>query len=68
MSKIKEVLFLKEVNGVEEWFEDGNEETDAKYVGKLKLVCLMEQGQTFGLVGLSMKGILRMGKNWVKGH
>ena len=28
MSKIKEILFLKEVNGVEEWFEDGNEETD----------------------------------------
>ena len=25
------------------------------------MVCLMEQGQTFGLVGLSMKGILRMG-------
>ena len=36
MSKIKKVLFLKEINGVDEWFEDGNEETDAKYVGEIE--------------------------------
>ena len=36
MSKIREVLFLKEVNGVDEWFEDGNEETDAKYIGEIE--------------------------------
>ena len=36
MSKIREVLFLKEVNGVDVWFEDGNEETDAKYIGEIE--------------------------------
>ena len=36
MSNNREVLFLKEVNGVNEWFENGNEKTDAKYVGEIK--------------------------------
>ena len=38
MSKIREVLFLKEVNGADEWFEDGNEEANAKYVGEIENV------------------------------
>ncbi len=34
MSNNREILFLKEVNvnGVDEWFKDGNEEVNAKYV------------------------------------
>ena len=36
MSKTKEVLFRKEVNGVLGWFEDGNEEDHGKYVGDIE--------------------------------
>ena len=36
MSKTKEVLFRKVVNGVFEWFEDGNEEDHGKYVGDIE--------------------------------
>ena len=36
MSKTKEVLFRKVVNGVFEWFEDGNEEDHGKYVGEIE--------------------------------
>ena len=30
------VLFLREVNDKWEWFEDGNEDEDAKYIGEFK--------------------------------
>ena len=33
--KQKVVLFSREVNGVWEWFEDGNENKDIRYVGEI---------------------------------
>jgi len=48
MSKIKEVLFLKEINGVDEWFEDGDEEAHGKYVGEI------EKGKPNGIGDLTI--------------
>ena len=69
MSSSKEVLFLRVKNGEQKWFENGNEDSDGKYIGEIKngkpnfvkalILFQMER---------SMKGNSRMGKNMVKGH
>ena len=48
MSKTKEVLFRKVVNGVFEWFEDGNEEDHGKHVGEI------EKGKPNGIGDLTV--------------
>ena len=36
MSKKKEVLFLRVKNGELNWFENGDEDSDGKYIGEIK--------------------------------
>ena len=48
MSKTKEVLFRKVVNGVFEWFEDSNGEDHGKYVGEI------EKGKPNGIGDLTV--------------
>ena len=36
MSSSKGVLFLRDENGEQKWFENGNEESDGKYIGEIK--------------------------------
>ena len=34
MSSSQEVLFLRNENGEQKWFENGNEDSDGKYIGE----------------------------------
>ena len=36
MSSSKGVLFLRDGNGEQKWFENGNEDSDGKYIGEIK--------------------------------
>ena len=36
MSSSQEVLFLRNENGEQKWFENGNEDSDGKYIGEIK--------------------------------
>ena len=36
MSSSQEVLFLRVENGEQKWFENGNEDSDRKYIGEIK--------------------------------
>ena len=63
MSKTKEVLFRKVVNGVFEWFEDGNEEDHGKYVGDIENGKPNGQG-TFTWGKNKYVGEWKNGKEW----
>jgi len=36
MSSNQEILFLRVKNGEQKWFENGNEDSDGKYIGEIK--------------------------------
>ena len=36
MSSSQKVLFLRNENGEQKWFENGNEDSDGKYIGEIK--------------------------------
>ena len=36
MSSSQGVLFLRNVNGKSNWFEDGDEDNDGKYIGEIE--------------------------------
>jgi len=36
MSSNQEILFLRVENGEQKWFENGNEDSDGKYIGEIK--------------------------------
>ena len=44
MSSSQEVLFLRVENGEQKWFENGNEDSDGKYIGEIKNVKPNGQG------------------------
>ena len=67
MSKTKEVLFRKVVNGVFEWFEDGNEEDHGKYIGEIKNGKPNGQGTYTFPDGKKYEGKFKDGKEHGKG-
>ena len=54
MSSSKGVLFLRNENGEQKWFENGNEDSDGKYIGKLKMGNQMVKGLIFSQMERSM--------------
>jgi hypothetical protein len=62
MSNNREILFLKEVNGVEEWFENSSEETDVKYVGEIRNGLPNGTGTKFWPSGAKYEGNFKVGK------
>ena len=66
MSTSQGVTFLKKknVNGESKWFEDGDEENDGKYVGKIENQ--MVTGHSLHLMEIGIKENGRMVNNMVK--
>ena len=62
MSNNREILFLKEVNGVDEWFENGSEDTDVKYVGEIRNGLPNGTGTKFWPSGANYEGNFKVGK------
>jgi len=58
------VLFLREVNDNWGWFEDGNKDKDAKYIGEFKDGLLNGQGISTLFDGRKYVGEFKDGKRW----
>ena len=64
MSSSKGVLFLRDENGEQKWFENGNEESDGKYIGEIKNGKPNGQGTYTFPDGKKYEGEWKDGKTW----
>ena len=67
MSSSKEVLFLRDENGELNWFENGNEDSDGKYIGEIKNGKPNGQGTYTFPDGKKYEGKFKDGKEHGKG-
>ena len=67
MSSSKEVLFLRDENGELNWFENGNEDSDGKYIGEIKNGKPNGQGTYTFPDGKKYEGEFKDGKEHGKG-
>ena len=68
MSSSQEVLFLRIVNGEQKWFENGNEDSDGKYIGETKNGKQNGQGTYIYHDGRKYEGEWKNGKYWNGTH